>query len=177
VESFPVPGSGPVAVAAPAPAAGPGRWAGSSSAGLDEDGTCVVAYRIRVVSEGEARVVVARSDDGERLTTVATLDKDRFGAMSLERPSLVRTEAGRWRLYVCCATPGSKHWWIDLLEADDPEALAEAIENLLLDPDRARAMGAHGREVVQERFSVARMAEGVTRVLEGIVRQRDAVRV
>ena len=121
-----MPGSGPVAVAAPAPAAGPGRWAGSSSAGLDEDGTCVVAYRIRVVSEGEARVVVARSDDGERLTTVATLDKDRFGAMSLERPSLVRTEAGRWRLYVCCATPGSKHWWIDLLEADDPEALTEA---------------------------------------------------
>jgi hypothetical protein len=69
---------------------------------------------------------VARSEDGERLTTVATLDKARFGAMSLERPALVQAPSGRWRLYVCCATPGSKHWWIDLLEADDPEGLAAA---------------------------------------------------
>jgi hypothetical protein len=38
----------------------------------------------------------------------------------------VRTPEGRWRLYVCCATPGSKHWWIDVLEADDPAGLAEA---------------------------------------------------
>jgi hypothetical protein len=126
VNGFPVPGSGRVAVAAPAPAAGPGSWAGSSSAALDEDGTFVVVYRIRVVAERGAAVVVARSADGERLTTVATLDKSRFGAMSLERPALVRTEAGRWCLYVCCATPGSKHWWIDLLEADDPAELGEA---------------------------------------------------
>jgi hypothetical protein len=126
VPGFPLPGSGRVAVAAPAPAEGPGSWTGSSSAALDEDGTFVVAYRIRVVAERGAAVVVARSTDGERLTTVATLDKSRFGAMSLERPALVRTESGQWRLYVCCARPGSKHWWIDLLEADDPAALADA---------------------------------------------------
>ena len=53
--------------------------------------------------------MVARSPDGERLTTVATLDKDRFGAESMERPAVIRTPEGRWRLYVCCATPGSKH--------------------------------------------------------------------
>ncbi len=126
MSSFPVPGSGRVTLAVPAPAAGPGSWAGSSSAALDEDGTVVVAYRIRVVAERGAAVVVARSNDGERLATVATLDKARFGAMSLERPALVRTDAGRWRLYVCCATPGSKHWWIDVLEADDPAGLADA---------------------------------------------------
>ena len=40
--------------------------------------------------------------------------------------ALVRTETGRWRLYVCCATPESKHWWIDVLEADDPAGLADA---------------------------------------------------
>ena len=70
--------------------------------------------------------MVARSADGERLTTVAILDKSRFGAMSMQRPALVRTPEGRWRLYVCSATPGSKHWWIDALEAAEPEGLADA---------------------------------------------------
>ncbi|MFL5755488.1 MAG: hypothetical protein ACJ77N_04235, partial [Chloroflexota bacterium] len=44
----------------------------------------------------------------------------------MERPAIVRTGEARWRLYVCCATPGSKHWWIGLLEADDPAKLADA---------------------------------------------------
>jgi hypothetical protein len=73
-----------------------------------------------------ASLVIARSDDGRSYTSVATLDKSRFGAMSLERPALVRTDDGRWRLYVCAATPESKHWWIDVLEADDPAGLADA---------------------------------------------------
>ena len=60
------------------------------------------------------------------MTTVATLDKDRFGAMSMERPAVVRTPEGRWRLYTCCATPGSRHWWIDVIEADNPAGFAEA---------------------------------------------------
>jgi hypothetical protein len=38
----------------------------------------------------------------------------------------VRTDDGRWRLYVCCATPGTKHWWIGLLEADDPSGFEGA---------------------------------------------------
>jgi glycosyltransferase involved in cell wall biosynthesis len=53
-----------------------------------------------------------------------------------------------------------------LCEPDDPHALAAAVEELLRDPDAARAMGARGREVVLERFSVQRMAEGVMRVFE-----------
>jgi len=68
--------------------------------------------------------VIARSEDGERFTTVATLEQSEFGAKSMERPSLVRTETERWRLYVCCADPGSPHWWIDALEADEPEGFA-----------------------------------------------------
>jgi hypothetical protein len=126
VIGFPLPGAAPSNVAVPAPAAGPGSWVGAPSAALDEDGSIFVAYRVRVVKERGAANVVARSTDGERLTPVVTLDKTRFGAMSLERPALVRTETGRWRLYVCCATPGSKHWWIDVLEADVPEGLADA---------------------------------------------------
>jgi hypothetical protein len=65
-------------------------------------------------------VVVARSADGERFETLASLAQEQFDSDSLERPALVRTPAGRWRLYVSCATPGTKHWRIELIEADDP---------------------------------------------------------
>jgi hypothetical protein len=124
---FPLPGTGRVAVAAPAPGSGTGYWAGSSSAALDNDGTFVVAYRVRTGEHGRGSTVVARSDDGEELTTVGTLDQERFGARSMERPALVRTDDGRWRLYVCLASPPpSKHWWIDVLEAGEPEGLTEA---------------------------------------------------
>jgi hypothetical protein len=104
-----------------------GWWAGSSSAALDDDGTYVIAYRVRTGERGRGSNVVARSEDGERFETVATIEQDRFGAQSLEKPSLVRTDEGRWRLYVCPAAPApSKHWWIDVLEADDPADLAAA---------------------------------------------------
>jgi len=126
VNDFPLPGTGRWALAAPAPGSGPQHWAGSSSAALDDDGSFVVAYRVRVTANDYAATVVSRSEDGTNLETVVTLDRDRFGAMSMERPALVRTETGAWRLYVCSATPNSKHWWIDVLEADEPEGFAEA---------------------------------------------------
>jgi hypothetical protein len=125
VSSFPLP-TARSAVAVPPPGTGPGCWAGAPSAALDADGSVIVAYRLRNVEERGAATIVARSDDGEKLEPVATLEKHRFGAMSMERPALVRTDEGRWRLYVCCATPGSKHWWIDVLEAESPEGLADA---------------------------------------------------
>jgi hypothetical protein len=124
---FPLPGSAPAVVAAAAPGTGVGWWAGSSSAALDDDGTFVIAYRVRTGHAGRGSNVVARSENGERLTTVAELDQKRFGAQSMERPALVRTDEGRWRLYVCPASPApSKHWWIDVLEADDPAGFATA---------------------------------------------------
>jgi hypothetical protein len=127
LRDFPLPGSAPAAVAVPAPGNGVGWWAGSSHAALDDDGTYVLAYRVRTGAKGRGSNVVARSDDGETFETVCTIEQDRFGAQSLERPSLVRTDDGRWRLYVCPAAPApSKHWWIDVLEADDPAGLAEA---------------------------------------------------
>jgi hypothetical protein len=129
MNDFPLPESGRPIVAVPAPGAGTGHWAGSSSAALDDDGTFVVAYRVRhgQAAENAVETVIARSEDGERFTTVATLDKERFGAQSLEKSSLVRTHDGRWRLYVCPASPApSKHWWIAVLEADDPADFADA---------------------------------------------------
>jgi hypothetical protein len=126
VTSFPLPGSAPAVVAVPAPGQGPGWWAGASSAFLDTDGTYVVAYRVRNGHDGIDQTVVATSPDGERLTTVATLDQSRFGAQWMERPSITRTGDGRWRLYVCMGTPETKHWWIEVLEAGDLPGLATA---------------------------------------------------
>jgi hypothetical protein len=127
VTRFPLPHTTQAVVAVPAPGTGVGYWAGSSSAALDADGTLVLAYRVRTGERGRGFNVVARSDDGEQLTTVATIEQERFGAQSMEKPSLVRTDERRWRLYVCPASPApSKHWWIDVLEADDPADFATA---------------------------------------------------
>jgi hypothetical protein len=108
-----------------APGRGPGYWAGAPSARRDADGGWVLAYRVRTPGERGAQVVVARSDGGVRFDTVATLDRSRLAAESLERPALVRIDDG-WRLYVSCATPGTKHWRIDALDARDPAGLGSA---------------------------------------------------
>lgn len=127
MDDFPLPGRGTPVVAVPAPGTGEGWWAGASSAALDADGSFVIAYRVRTGHAGRGSTVVARSPDGEHLETVATLDQSRFDAASMERPAVVRTDEGRWRIYVCSASkPPSKHWWIDLLEADDPSGFAGA---------------------------------------------------
>lgn len=116
-----------VDVAIAPPDGGPGAWAGAPSA-LLVGGTFYLAYRVRLpIGKGRGIAnVVARSTDGVVFETVAELDKDTFGAESLERPALAVTAAGSWRVYVSCATPGTKHWRVDLLEADTPEGLSSA---------------------------------------------------
>jgi hypothetical protein len=123
-----------------APGSGPGYWAGGPSAVSTDDGI-YLAYRLRrPVGEGRGfAIVVARSTDGERFETVLQLDKDDFGAESLERPALAITPEGRWRLYVSCATPGTLHWWVDALEADDPSAFDPAQRSLMLPGDPVTA--------------------------------------
>ena len=104
-----------------APGAARGFWAGAPSA-VAADGFVYLAYRLRrPVGEGRGYAnVVARSRDGVNFDTVCVLERDAFGAESLERPALVRRPDGGWRLYVSSATPGSLHWWVDALDADDP---------------------------------------------------------
>ena len=70
-------------------------------------------------------MVVARSTDGISFEPVCEVLRDDFGAESFERPVVVRRPDGGWRLYLSCATPGSKHWWIEALDADTPEALPQ----------------------------------------------------
>ena len=142
MDGFPLPGSAHAVVAVAAPGTGRGFWAGSPAAALEPDGGILLAYRLRmgVSPEDGAQTVVARSDDGVTFTTVAVLDKSRFGAMSMERPSIVRTDEGRWRLYVCGATPESKHWWISVLEAEDPARLADADDRIVFPGDETVAV-------------------------------------
>jgi hypothetical protein len=112
----------------PPPAAGPGNWSGAASV-CWADGAVYLAYRMRrpVASGRGYAVVVAVSRDGMHFDTIARLDREPFGAASLERPALVRVPGGSWRLYVSCATPGSDHWWVDAIDASEPSRF---------DPDR-----------------------------------------
>jgi hypothetical protein len=98
-----------------------GAWAGAPSALLVGD-VYYLAYRLRrPVGEGRGFAnVVARSTDGTSFETISVVERDAFGAESLERPALTVTPDGTWRLYVSCATPGTKHWRVDVLEASDP---------------------------------------------------------
>ncbi|MEU1735523.1 hypothetical protein [Streptosporangium sp. NPDC020145] len=124
------------AVAVEPPRAAPGHWAGAPSA-VAADGLIYLAYRLRrPVGEGRGyAVVVARSRDGERFETLGTVTQQEMDTESLERPTLVRTPQGRWRLYLSCATHGTKHWRVEVLEADDPAGFDPAVRQVVLPGD------------------------------------------
>ncbi|MGW0805998.1 hypothetical protein [Nonomuraea sp. NPDC002799] len=119
------------------PAGGEGHWAGAPSA-VAADGRIWLAYRLRrPVGQGRGyAIVVARSADGERFETVLTIAREQMATESLERPALLRTPEGRWRLYLSCATPGTKHWRVDVLEADDPAAFDPGSRRTVLPGDQ-----------------------------------------
>jgi len=120
-----------VVVSAPDP--GPGNWAGAASAVL-VDGTIYLTYRLRrPLPDGRGvSVVVARSRDGETFELVSEVFRDDFGAESFERPVIVRRPEGGWRLYLSCATPGSKHWWIEAVDAEQPHGFATGRRTVVL---------------------------------------------
>lgn len=123
IDTVPRPGRAASQVAVPPPAGGPQRWAGAPTALLDTDGATLLAYRVRG-ADGD-RVVLARSDDGVRFHTITELTAGALGVAMVERAALVRTTTG-WRLYVSCAEPGTKSWWIGLLESRTVAGLASA---------------------------------------------------
>src|SRR3954469_22258260 len=120
-------------VVVPAPDAGPGNWAGAASAFVADDAV-YLAYRVRrpLTAGRGVSTVVARSRDGVRFETVSEVWRDDFGAESFERPVVLRPPAGGWRLYVSCATPDSKHWWIEVIPADRPEDFATGRRTMVL---------------------------------------------
>jgi glycosyltransferase involved in cell wall biosynthesis len=64
-----------------------------------------------------------------------------------------------------------------LVTPGEAAALADGIEGLILDPERARRLGEAGRRVVQSEFSDRRMVDRVIAVLEGASAGRGSGRV
>jgi len=58
-----------------------------------------------------------------------------------------------------------------LYEPNNPDALADAIAELLLDPDRARELGARGREAIFEKFDIDQTAAEMVRIYGEIARK------
>lgn len=101
---------------------GPGWWAGAPSA-LWADERFYLSYRLRRPQPergGETRIAVSR--DGVRFDTIWAARKEDFDTSSIERSALVRTDEGRWRLYISYVDGADGRWRIDLLEADAPDA-------------------------------------------------------
>jgi hypothetical protein len=123
-------------VAAEPPGTGPGYWAGAPCAAAGE-GEIFLAYRLRrPIGQGRGyAVAVARSADGERFETLLTIGKEDMATESLERPALVRTPEGRWRLYLSCATPGTKHWRVEMTEAAHPAEFDTGLRQTVLPGD------------------------------------------
>ncbi len=128
-------------VVIPAPDIGAGNWAGAASAVL-VDGEFWLTYRVRrpIMAGRGVSVVVARSRDGLRFESVTEIGRQAFGAASFERPVLLPLPTGGWRLYLSCATPDSKHWWIEALDADRPEQLVDGRRSMVLPGNDAYAV-------------------------------------
>jgi hypothetical protein len=136
---MPQPARSVVAIAPPGK--GPGTWAGAPSVARS-DGEIFLAYRLRR-PQGQGRgyaVVVARSADGEHFKTLLTIRRQELDAESLERPALVRAPDGAWRLYLSCATPGTKHWRVEMLEARHPGEFEAQRSRMVLPGDEHTAV-------------------------------------
>jgi hypothetical protein len=136
-----MPQPGRSALAVSAPGQGPGTWVGAPSAACGEDGI-YLAYRLRR-PEGRGRgyaVAVARSADGVHFETLLAIGREQLVAESLERPALVVTPDGTWRLYLSCATPGTKHWRVEMLEAGHPAAFDPRRSRVVLPGDAVTAV-------------------------------------
>jgi hypothetical protein len=123
------------------PGTGAGNWVGAPSA-IRRDGEIFLAYRLRrPIGAGRGyAITVARSADGVHFDPVLTITKEQMDAESLERPVLVDLPDGRWRLYLSCATYGTKHWRVEVLEADDPASFDPATRRTVLPGDATRAV-------------------------------------
>jgi len=116
---IPRPGDAVIAIAPPG--AGSGYWAGGPSAVVADEGV-YLAYRLRrPVGSGRGyAVALAFARDGVNFETIALIGKNEMDTESLERPELVRLPDGRWRLYLSCATTGTKHWRVEVTDAAHP---------------------------------------------------------
>ena len=117
-----IPRPGEAVTAVQPPGRGAGFWAGGPSA-VAADGGVYLAYRLRrPVGDGRGyAVAIAFAADGVRFGEPLTLiTKEQVGTESLERPALVQLPGGGWRLYLSCATSGTRHWRVEATDASSP---------------------------------------------------------
>jgi hypothetical protein len=123
----------------PATGSGGQSWVGSPSA-IRVGNEIVIAYRLRAPGRRGYAVEVARSADGVHFQTLVSIGKEQMDCESLERPALIRTSEGIWRLYLSCATAGTKHWRVELIEAAAPDEFDPARSRVVLPGDSALAV-------------------------------------
>ncbi|HUN32292.1 MAG TPA: hypothetical protein VMU95_09730 [Trebonia sp.] len=128
-------------VAVAAPGSGHGYWAGAPSAVATDEGVYLACRLRRPLSMGRGyAVVLAFAADGEHFEAIATIGKESMDTESLERPKLIRLPDGRWRLYLSCATTGTKHWRVEATEAAHPAELDVTRRELVLPGDEKKGV-------------------------------------
>lgn len=139
-DPFDHPGSG-TTVVVPAPGSGPGNWSGAASVVVHDDAVYLTWRSRRPLGEGRGvSVIVARSTDGVTFEEVCRIDRNAFDAESFERPVLTFLADGSTRIYLSCATPQSKHWWIDTLTAPSVAELPSGVRTVALPGDDTMAV-------------------------------------
>jgi hypothetical protein len=130
-------------IAVAAPGSGPGFWAGGPSA-VAADGGFYLAYRLRrPIGSGRGYAIgIAFSRDGVHFDDpIAVITKGEMNTESLERPELVQLPDGRWRLYLSCATTGTRHWRVEVTDAAHPSEFDVRSRDVVLAGDpRKRAV-------------------------------------
>jgi len=134
---LPQPADAVVAIAPPG--AGSGYWAGGPSAVAADDGIYLACRLRRPVGRGRGyAVTLAFARDGVHFETLAMISKDELNTESLERPELVRLPDGRWRLYLSCATTGTRHWRVEVTDAAHPAEFDVRRREVMLPGDVAK---------------------------------------
>ena len=138
-----LPRPGDAVVAVEPPGTGSGNWAGGPSA-VAAGGGVYLAYRLRrPIGDGRGyAVAIGFAADGVHFgEPIAVISKEDVGTESLERPELVQLPDGRWRLYLSCATFGTKHWRVEVIDAAYPDAFDVRNREVVLPGDpRKRAV-------------------------------------
>jgi glycosyltransferase involved in cell wall biosynthesis len=93
-------------------------------------------------------------------------------------PTALLEAAACGRPIVATDVPGCKDIVIHgrnglLVPANDPSALAEALERLLLDPELRTLMGAAGREIVLEKYTSARVNSATLQIYDNLLSEKD----
>ncbi len=100
-----------------------------------------LAYRLRrPIGSGRGyAVAIAYSADGAAFgDPIAVITKEEMDTESLERPELVQLPDGRWRLYLSCATTGTKHWRVEATDAAHPAEFDVSQRKLVLPGDQRK---------------------------------------